>query len=62
MPTIPLTAEGFREKVFDYTKDQEWQYNGSLPAIMTFMQTGAVPARQWLLCWKNYLPNMKDVC
>jgi thioredoxin len=45
MATIQLTAEGFREKVFDYTKDQEWMYNGSLPAIVDFYADWCGPCK-----------------
>ena len=36
MFTIKLTTEDFKEKVFDYTNEQEWKYKGSLPAIIDF--------------------------
>src|SRR5215211_7217561 len=36
MATQQMTAQGFKEKVFDYDKGQEWTYAGSLPAIVDF--------------------------
>lgn len=36
MATINLTAQDFREKVFDYTKEKEWNYKGDKPAIIDF--------------------------
>lgn len=36
MATINLTAQDFREKVFDYTTEKEWKYKGEKPAIIDF--------------------------
>lgn len=36
MATINLTAQDFREKVFDYTTEKEWKYKGDKPAIIDF--------------------------
>ena len=34
--TEHLTAESFRTKVFDYKKNNEWKYEGTLPALIDF--------------------------
>lgn len=36
MNTVKLTAQLFQDEIFDYTKDKEWKYKGSKPAIIDF--------------------------
>ena len=36
MPTIKMTTQDFKDKVFNYEKEQEWKYQGTLPAIIDF--------------------------
>ncbi len=51
---IQLKLDGFKENVFDYENNQQWNYKGELPAIIDFYADWCGPCKQ-------VAPIMKDL-
>ncbi len=60
MNTVQLDTAGFKEKIFDYTTDKDWQYDGPLPAIIDFYADWCKPCKMMKPYLDEISEEMKD--
>jgi len=61
MPTVKLTAELFKQDIFDYTTEKEWKYKGEKPAIIDFYADWCGPCKMVAPIFEEISNEREDI-